>query len=129
VLVSGFPQQKGKRIRRKTRRIINLYSFNITCAGAARDIDTVTTAEIMLIPQALPTNQQLLTLGVAASVLYILALLTYRLYFSPIAKFPGPKLAALTFWYEFYYDVIKRGRYTWKIGELHQKYGSCLQPT
>lgn len=47
----------------------------------------------------------------------------YRLYFSPLAKFPGPKLAALTLWYEFYYDVIKRGRYTWKIAELHERYG------
>ena len=46
-----------------------------------------------------------------------------RLYFSPVAKFPGPKLAALTFWYEFYYDVVKRGRYTWKIIELHEQYG------
>lgn len=50
----------------------------------------------------------------------------YRLYSSPLAKFPGPKLAALTLWYEFYYDVIKRGRYTWKIAELHERYGLLL---
>jgi hypothetical protein len=37
--------------------------------------------------------------------------------------FPGPKLAALTLWYEFYYDVIKGGKYTWEIGRMHEKYG------
>ena len=54
---------------------------------------------------------------------YCISLAVYRLYFSPLAKFPGPKLAALTLWYEFYYDVIQRGRYTWKIAELHERYG------
>ncbi|EEH06444.1 benzoate 4-monooxygenase cytochrome P450 [Histoplasma capsulatum G186AR] len=44
------------------------------------------------------------------------------LYLSPLAKFPGPKLAAATLWYEFYYDAVRRGRYTFKIKELHQKY-------
>ena len=78
----------------------------------------------MLFPEGPPTKGQLLAIGAAASVAYILALSIYRLYFSPVAKFPGPKLAALTFWYEFYYDVIKRGRYTWKIKELHEKYGA-----
>ena len=61
--------------------------------------------------------------GVFALVLYIVYGVIYRLYLSPLAKIPGPKLAALTDGYEIYYDVIKRGKYTWKIGELHEKYG------
>ena len=51
----------------------------------------------------------------------------YRLYLSPLANFPGPKLAALSFWYEFYFDVIKQGQYTWKIRELHQQYGPIVR--
>ncbi|TVY82412.1 Cyrochrome P450 monooxygenase [Lachnellula suecica] len=50
-----------------------------------------------------------------------------RLYFSPIAKFPGPKLAALTYWYEFYYNVVLRGKYFIKIQELHQQYGPIIR--
>ncbi|KAL9117625.1 MAG: hypothetical protein Q9187_005835, partial [Circinaria calcarea] len=55
--------------------------------------------------------------------------IVYRLYFSPIAKFPGPRLAALSLWYEFYYDVIQDGRYTWKIAELHKQYGPIIRIT
>ena len=47
----------------------------------------------------------------------------WRRYFSPIASFPGPRFAALTFWNEFYYDVVCKGRYTWKIAEYHKRYG------
>jgi hypothetical protein len=56
-------------------------------------------------------------------LLYVTSGVVYRLYFSPLAKFPGPRLAAATLWYEAYYDVIKQGQYTFKIKELHQKYG------
>ena len=56
-------------------------------------------------------------------VLYVIGLYVYRLYFDPLAKIPGPKIAAVSLWYEFYYDVVKRGRYTWKIKEMHEKYG------
>lgn len=55
--------------------------------------------------------------------LYAIAGVVYRLYFSPLSKFPGPKIAAATYWYEFYYDAILRGRYIFKIKELHEKYG------
>lgn len=61
--------------------------------------------------------------GLAAYAVYIVALAVYRLYFSPLAAFPGPKLAALTNWYEFYYDVICEGRFTWQIQDLHKKHG------
>ena len=58
------------------------------------------------------------------TTLYTLYGLIYRLYFSPIAKFPGPKLAAATRWYEFYYDVIKRNRFSWQIQKMHDQYGN-----
>ncbi|KAL8744897.1 MAG: hypothetical protein Q9184_007940, partial [Pyrenodesmia sp. 2 TL-2023] len=38
-----------------------------------------------------------------------------------------PKLAAATLWYEFYFDVICKGRYTWEIGKMHKKYGPVVR--
>jgi hypothetical protein len=62
--------------------------------------------------------------GVGALLLYLVCLAIYRLYLSPIAKFPGPKLAALSLWYEFYHDVVRGGQYCFKISELHDQYGT-----
>lgn len=63
-------------------------------------------------------------LAVAASLLYAIALLVYRLHFHPLAKFPGPRLAAATFWYEAYYEVLQTGKFGFNISELHDKYGA-----
>ena len=69
-----------------------------------------------------------ITGGAAALLLYYFCTAIYRLYLSPIAKFPGPKLAALTLWYEFYHDVIRGGQYGRKIADLHDEYGVCSVP-
>ena len=65
----------------------------------------------------------LFTITIGLGLLYILGGAVYRLHLSPIAGFPGPKLAALTYWYETYYDVVRKGRYAFKIEEMHRKYG------
>ena len=57
-------------------------------------------------------------------IVYYLGLIAYRLLFSPLAGFPGPKLAAATGWYESYYDVLRRGAYLFEIKKMHQRYGS-----
>lgn len=61
--------------------------------------------------------------AIIATVGYYLVIHLYRLFFHPLAKFPGPRIAAASFWYEFYYDVVRCGRYHIKIAELHEKYG------
>ena len=67
--------------------------------------------------------------GVGATVLlYCVTLAVYRLYLHPLARFPGPKLAAVTRYYEGYYDLYQSGKYTFKIAELHKHYGKEFQP-
>jgi hypothetical protein len=57
---------------------------------------------------------------------YLVGLGVYRLYLSPLARYPGPKLAALSNWYEFYYDVILQGKFTFHIQDLHKQYGIAV---
>lgn len=69
----------------------------------------------------------LLSLLIAYGILYTSILVVYRLCFSPIASFPGPFLAKVTHWYEFYHNWIRTGMYYEVIEEMHKKYGKILQ--
>ena len=57
-------------------------------------------------------------------IIYAFTTAVYRLYFSPLANFPGTKVAAVTGWYEFYFDVVKRGKYIYETERIHHEYGN-----
>jgi hypothetical protein len=73
-------------------------------------------------------NTSLLYYSLASSAIlwicYLLGLVIYRLYFHPLAAFPGPKYAAISRWHEFYYEVVKQGQFTFEVQKLHKRYGT-----
>lgn len=71
----------------------------------------------------LPRAYKLLLLSFLSYLVYLLGLVVYRLYFSPLAHFPGSKLAAATGWYETYLDVFKGGQFIFQLEKWHQQYG------
>ncbi|KAL8738593.1 MAG: hypothetical protein Q9181_000644 [Wetmoreana brouardii] len=68
----------------------------------------------------------------AITILFVYYILRsiYRITLHPLAKFPGPKLPAITRWYEAYYEVFVDGiggKFGEKIEEWHQKYGPIVR--
>jgi hypothetical protein len=97
-----------------------------TIESSAPPTDTRTFCETM---DSLPKAALAPSLPVifAASLgLYALGLLVYRLYLHPLAKFPGPKLAAVTSFYEGYFEIVLKGQYSRQISKLHDQYGEYI---
>lgn len=67
-------------------------------------------------------------IGVAflALIASFVAQCVYDIFFHPLRKFPGPKVAAVGSYYEFYYDVVKDGTYLWEIEKMHRTYGKNI---
>nr|WNZ75843.1 hypothetical protein [Trichoderma harzianum] len=74
-----------------------------------------------------PIAMTALVATVLFSFIYNVYLVIYRLWFSPLAKFPGPKFAAASFWYEFYYDYWLDGKYLFEVEKMHKKYGPIVR--
>lgn len=75
------------------------------------------------------TLSNLAAAGLTAVVIYVTAVVWYRLQLHPLSHIPGPKLAAMTWLYEIYHDMILPGQYVFKIQELHKQYGPVIRVT
>lgn len=67
------------------------------------------------------------TVLLSSFLIYVTALVLHRLYFSPLAHIPGPKLWAATFWPEIYHDIIRGGKFSLEICALHKRYGPIVR--
>jgi hypothetical protein len=63
-----------------------------------------------------------LSLSSALFLFYSISLTIHRLYFSPLAQFPGPKLVAATAWYETLVDIT-RNNFHEVLLDMHKKHG------
>lgn len=64
---------------------------------------------------------------VGAFTVYSIVLVVYRLWFHPLAGFPGPKLLAATTWYEAYVDLVHHD-FPERLAKIHEKYGKYPSP-
>lgn len=78
----------------------------------------------------LPLHNWAVTLATLASLalVYVLALVIYRLSLHPLASIPGPKLAAATGWIEAYYELFhgEGGQFLFKYRGWHKKHGKKI---
>ncbi|KAK3643962.1 hypothetical protein LTR56_009814 [Elasticomyces elasticus] len=77
----------------------------------------------------MPSLYALLSGTALGLVLYVPLRMLYNITFYPLAKFPGPRLAAATHLYEIYYEVFLGGKLSDQIFELHQRYGPIIRVT
>ena len=56
-------------------------------------------------------------------ICYSFFLVAQRLFFHPLRKFPGPRLAAITGWYETYHEAVLGGTFVKQYGRWHKIFG------
>lgn len=73
----------------------------------------------------LPVSKMLqyLLLTLVVITICVLSQIVYRLCFHPLAAFPGPCIAAISGWPEFYHEVIRQGQFSKIINQYHDQYG------
>ncbi|KAK0189785.1 cytochrome P450 [Armillaria mellea] len=65
--------------------------------------------------------------AILASTLLILARYLYQYLNHPLRHYPGPRIAALSKWYKFYFDVLQDGGFLEHLEKLHIQYGPVVR--
>lgn len=73
------------------------------------------------------SSHDVVLIAATSLCLFVASVAVYRLYFSPLASIPGPKLAALTSLYGLYHDLGRGGQYVWVVEEMHRQYGPIVR--
>lgn len=55
--------------------------------------------------------------------LWLVGVAAYNVYFHPLAKVPGPKLAAVTSLYKTYFNATDGSKFYLQIAKLHEQFG------
>lgn len=78
-------------------------------------------------------DEMLILVLITSYLALCLYLTIYRLCFSPLARFPRPTLAAISDWYEIYYDIFAHGgqggQFARHIEALHHQHGPIVRIT
>jgi hypothetical protein len=109
----------------------------VSCGRMLEETSLLTTSAIMT-----TTTMQAAPLAAAASIFTahnVLVLFGVWLAFKllqalynvsschPLHHIPGPRLAAASYWPEFYHDVVRFGCYTKEIRRMHERYGKSIK--
>ncbi|KAI9766654.1 MAG: hypothetical protein M1839_004794 [Geoglossum umbratile] len=78
-----------------------------------------------------PSLASLLLYLPALALVWAAGVVVYRYYFHPLAHIPGPKIAAVTYLYSFYFNALigNGGQLYRQVEELHRKYGPVVRIT
>ncbi|EFZ01933.1 cytochrome P450 [Metarhizium robertsii] len=63
----------------------------------------------------------------ALVLVYWIPLTIYRIWFHPLSRFPGPKLAASTSLYSHYFNFVQGGNFIRHLEYLHDEYGPIVR--
>ncbi|KAH4844123.1 hypothetical protein HBI24_216390 [Parastagonospora nodorum] len=69
----------------------------------------------------------LLPAGIATVIAYAVYTTIYNVYFHPLAKFPGPPIAGVTFYWKGYVECIANRSFCHELIELHKRYGDVVR--